>query len=227
MTQDIETQIKAMEEMKLPDLQQHFAEVVGEQTKAPNKKYLIKRIVEVLEREGVHQNDISEDEQDELSQEDANDTDNTFFNDEGNDSDGVTETDGDTLAPVVADDITEENITEDTTRLSQLDVDALREKYNETVGRSTGSGDKRYLIWKIRQAQQGKIPVGPISGSRADGIIRDCKVIPVRLEAELVEKIDGAWKRHELKSRMELIRQALLVYMKEKGEAEIVEMLSA
>ncbi|MBN2530891.1 MAG: hypothetical protein JXR76_31180 [Deltaproteobacteria bacterium] len=34
-----------MEDMKLPELQQRFAEVTGEETKAPNKTYLIKRII--------------------------------------------------------------------------------------------------------------------------------------------------------------------------------------
>lgn len=226
-TNDIETQIKEMEEMKLPDLQQHFAKVVGEETKAPNKKYLIKRIVEVLEREGLEQDDIAEDKQDELSQEDTEDTYDLFFNDEVNDSDAFTEINGGKVAPVVAEDITEGSITEDTTRLSQLDVDALRDKYSEIVGRPTCSGDKRYLIWKIRQAQQGKIPVGPIARRSSVDNGGDCKVLPVRLEAKLVEQIDEAWRRHDLKSRMELFRRALLVYMQEKGEAEIVAALSA
>ena len=61
MRKDIETQISEMEEMKLPELQAKFAEVVGEETKAPNKKYLIKRIVEVLE-----QGDFPDDEQAEM-----------------------------------------------------------------------------------------------------------------------------------------------------------------
>jgi len=84
---------------------------------------------------------------------------------------------------------------------------------------------KRYLIWKIRQAQKGKIPVGPIPGRRADGIDRDYKVLPVRMEADLVEKLDEAWKRQGLESRMALFRQALSTYLADKGETELAEML--
>jgi len=35
---------------------------------------------------------------------------------------------------------------------------------------------KRYLVWKIRQAQKGRIPVGPRGTRRADGEAPDFKV---------------------------------------------------
>jgi len=196
---DIETQISEMEEMKLPELQAKFAEVVGEETKAPNKKYLIKRILEVLE-----QDDFQGDEQAEM---DAN----IQVTNDAEQSD----------EPIEADD----DSSEEETSLTKLDVDTLRNRYNEIVGRPTGSTDKRYLIWKIRQAQKGKIPVGPIPGRRGDGIGRDYKVLPVRMEADLVEKLDEAWKRQGLESRMQLFRQALSTYLAGKGETELAEML--
>jgi len=199
MRKDIETQISQMEEMKLPELQAQFAEVVGEETKAPNKKYLIKRIVEALE-----QGDFPDDEQAEKEVE-AEAVDGFIQSDE------PAETDDDS--------------SEEETSLTKLDVDTLRDRYNEIVGRPTGSTDKRYLIWKIRQAQKGKIPVGPIPGRRGDGIGRDYKVLPVRMEADLVEKLDEAWKRQGLESRMQLFRQALSTYLAGKGETELAEML--
>jgi hypothetical protein len=199
MRKEIETQISEMEEMKLPELQARFAEVVGEETKAPNKKYLIKRIVEALE-----QDDYLGDEQAEMEIE-------TEAAEEPLQPDEPTDTDDDSP--------------EEETSLIKLDVDTLRDRYNEIVGRPTGSTDKRYLIWKIRQAQKGKIPVGPIPGRRGDGIGRDYKVLPVRMEADLVEKLDEAWKRQGLESRMQLFRQALSTYLAGKGETELAEML--
>lgn len=196
---DIETQIEKMEGMKLPELQARFAEVVGEETKAPNKKYLIKRIVEVLEKV-----DIPDEEQIEMDAEAPH-------------ADGIIQSD----EPAETDD----DSSEEETSLTKLDVDALRERYNEIVGRTTGSTDKRYLIWKIRQAEKGKIPVGPIPGRRGDGVERDYKVLPIRMEADLVEKLDEAWKRQGLKSRMELFRKSLASYMASVGEDDLAEML--
>ncbi len=109
--------------------------------------------------------------------------------------------------------------------LSKLDVDELRDLYVETVGRPTGSSDKRYLIWKIRQARKGKITVGPIPNRRSDGALRDHKVLPLRMETDLVEKIDEAWKRHGLENRMDLFRQALSSYLAGKGETDLAEKL--
>lgn len=187
MRKDIETQIREMEEMKLPELQARFAEVVGEETKAPNKKYLIKRIVEALEQGEM-----------EIETEAVED-------------------------PIQPDEIvdTDDDSPEEEISLTKLDVDTLRDRYNEIVGRPTGSVDKRYLVWKIRQAQKGKIPVGQIPGRRGDGIGRDYKVLPVRMEADLVEKLDEAWKRQGLESRMQLFRQALSTYLAGKGETEL------
>jgi hypothetical protein len=187
----IQKQIEKMEAMKLPELQARFAEVVGEETKAPNKKYLIKKIVQVLEKKG--EPEIKEPPPEE------------------------------TRSQAEADSQNEEQ--EQTPSLNKLDVETLRERYAEIVGRPTGSRDKRYLLWKIKQAQQGKIPVGPIPGRRGDGVERDYKVLPIRMEADLVEKLDEVWKRQGLKSRMELFRKSLASYMASVGEDDLAEML--
>ena len=49
MTKEIRKQVKALEKLKLNDLQARFAEIVGEETRAPNRKFLIRRITEALE----------------------------------------------------------------------------------------------------------------------------------------------------------------------------------
>jgi len=68
------------------------------------------------------------------------------------------------------------------------------------VGRDTGSSAKNYLIWEIRQAQKGRIPIGPRRTRRADGEAPDFKVLPLRMEAELVTQLDEARERLGLKS---------------------------
>jgi len=182
VNETIKKEIKELEKMKLPELQARYAEVIGEETKAPNKKYLIKRIALALEENGAQKN-----------------------------VDSIEE-------------VGTENSPEPQ-RLSRLNVDMLRERYLDVVGRSTSSTDKRYLIWKIKQAEQGKIPVGPLPGRRGDGVERDYKILPVRMESDLVKKLDEAWQRQGLKNRMELFRRSLQSYLASVGENELAEMM--
>ena len=52
------------------------------------------------------------------------------------------------------------------------------------------------------------------------------KVLPLRMEADLVEKLDEAWKRQGLPSRMELFRKALHAFMINAGENDVAAMLA-
>lgn len=78
-------------------------------------------------------------------------------------------------------------------KLTKLDVPELQARYLEVVGRPTGSSNKAYLVWKIREAQKGRIPVGPRRSARREGVT--FKVLPLRMEADLVDKLDEAWNR--------------------------------
>ena len=49
MSDDTRPQIEALENMRLPELQARYAEVLGEETRCPNKRFLIRRISETLE----------------------------------------------------------------------------------------------------------------------------------------------------------------------------------
>jgi hypothetical protein len=41
-------------------------------------------------------------------------------------------------------------------KLTRLEVPELQARYLEVVGRPTGSTNKAYMIWKIREAQKGR-----------------------------------------------------------------------
>ena len=43
-----------------------------------------------------------------------------------------------------------------TGKLTRLEVPELQARYLEVVGRPTGSTNKPYMIWKIREAQKGR-----------------------------------------------------------------------
>jgi hypothetical protein len=51
MGKKIDKQIEKLSGLRLPDLQAKFAAIVGEETRSPNKAFLLRRIREVLERQ--------------------------------------------------------------------------------------------------------------------------------------------------------------------------------
>ena len=83
--------------------------------------------------------------------------------------------------------------------LSKLSISDLQAMYVATVGRPTRSKNANYLIWKIRQAEQGKIPVGP-TRRRSSTNPGAYKVIPLRMETEVVYQIDAARERGEIRN---------------------------
>jgi len=93
-------------------------------------------------------------------------------------------------------------------RLTKLSVAELRAMYLEVVGRETRSSDSAYLVWKLRQAQKGRIRVGPIA-RRAPDEAADVKVLPLRMTAAEVAALDEAWRRLGFKSRTAMIRAAV------------------
>ena len=93
-------------------------------------------------------------------------------------------------------------------KLTKLSAAELQAMYREVVGRETRSSDSAYLVWKLRQAQKGRIRVGPIE-RRAPGEAADIKVLPLRMTAAEVEALDEAWRRLGFKSRTAMIRKAI------------------
>jgi hypothetical protein len=83
------------------------------------------------------------------------------------------------------------------------------------VGRPMDSTNKPYMIWKIREAPKSRIPLGPRKGAHREGVT--FKVLPLRMEATVVDKLDEAWRSRGIKNRMEFFRGALCHYLKQLG----------
>ena len=194
MTETIQTELAALAELRLPDLQVRFAEIVGEETRCPNKTYLLRRIREVLEA-SADEPAVEDQPAEEPSPE-----------------------------PEAASPATEAAAT-DEARLRHLNVEQLRARYVEVVGRATSSHDKRYLVWKIRQAAQGKVPVGPVGRRQPGDPAVEQKVLPLRMPAATVEALDEVWRRRGLKSRMDLFRHALDQYLTGIGEGDAAHLV--
>ena len=109
-------------------------------------------------------------------------------------------------------------------KLTKLEVPELQARYLEVVGRPTTSSHAGYLRWKITQARKGRIPVGPRKSTHREGVI--FKVLPLRMESDLVDKLDEAWKRQGMHSRMDLFRKSLQAFLAGAGEADVAAMLA-
>ena len=83
------------------------------------------------------------------------------------------------------------------------------------------------MLWKISQAEKGKVPVGPSQTQQfADESAPEFKVLPLRMEANLVQRLDDARERLGLKNRMDLFRDALQTYFTAQGEADVAALFA-
>ena len=233
MNDSIHTQIESLNTLRLPELQARFAEVLGEATRSPNKTFLIRRITEGLEAQATEAAAAEA----EVTENDAETAIPVEAAPPARDADPVVQPpdEGDTTSAadaVVTQIDADAAITAapsdgDESRLSKLSLEGLQARYLEVVGRPTSSSNVRYLVWKIREAQRGRVPVGPRSRSRADGNKVDFKILPLRMEAELVEQLDDARARLGLRTRMDLFRRALHTYLLGAGEADVAALFAS
>jgi hypothetical protein len=110
-------------------------------------------------------------------------------------------------------------------KLTRLELPELQARYLDVVGRPTGSTNKPYMVWKIREAQKGRIPVGPRKNAHREGVT--FKVLPLRMEAATVDKLDEAWRSRGIKNRMEFFRGALGSYLKQLGAEDAAALFAS
>ena len=194
MSKTTKKEIAKLGNLKVNELQAKFAEVTGETTRSPNKTFLIRRITEALQAA------------------DGSAKAAKAKKPEADAPSAEVETTAQT-EPTAAGE-----------KLTKLEVPELQSRYLEVVGRPTGSDNKAYLIWKIREAQKGRIPVGPRKSAHREGVT--FKVLPLRMESDLVDKLDEAWRRQGLHSRMDLFRKSLQAFLANAGEADVAAMLA-
>ena len=279
MTDDTRTQIESLATMKLPELRARYAEVLGEETRCPNKIWLVRQITAALEvqaaetidakpdadtlakakrwaedaflatdidaaqiaAEMVARFEIPRDAADEIAASVSRALDEEYaagvaaeaahkaelaaagLPDVGDVPPGIGINVGDELqAPSEPDASTDPG----ETKLSKLSIEALQALHLEIIGRPTTSTNKRYLVWRVREARKGRVPTGPLTPRSTDGESTDFKVLPLRIEASLVTQLDEARDRLGLRSRMELFRRALHAFLGEQGETDVAALFA-
>lgn len=203
----INTQMDAMKDLRLPELQEKFRDIVGKQTRSPNKTFLLRSIRSALEARV--QAEPSSDPEPSAAVEPIDPRGKPRDS-----SEGVPSPEKDVHGDVSTD-------APKPKKLSEYSIPELQALYRHTVGRETGSSNSAYLQWKIRQAQKGRIPVGPIQRKTTGRQAGDFKILPLRMPCETVEALDHARERLGLKSRMALFRHALRHYLDHAGEKDV------
>ena len=115
-----------------------------------------------------------------------------------------------------------DSATQELGRYRSMTVEDLRRLYEEKVGRTTQSVDQPYLIWKITQAEKGKIRLGRVApGQRREGTLAGAdKTLPLTLTAAAVAAVDGAWARTGFPNRMSFMRTAIREALLRRGESD-------
>lgn len=177
----------------LPALWERFKEVTGQTSKSPNKKFLVRRIEEAV---AARASDFAPAEEQRRPRRTSARA---------------------TPVPEPQTTLADSTPQKPRGRFSSMTIEELQTKYLEVVGRSTGSDDRRYLIWKIREAEKGRINIGPRKTRARDGEPLDVKILPLRLEADRADKMDEAWRAKGIKNRMEFFRGAIGHYLAHLG----------
>ncbi|WP_434345747.1 DUF2924 domain-containing protein [Myxococcus virescens] len=187
---------KKLESMNLTELRARYREVVGEETRSPNKKYLIRRIEESLaakkRRSPARRATAAAPSEPPAP---------------------AAQAAGTQPAPKRG-------------RFAGMSLEELQAKYLEVVGRPTGSRDIPYLKWKIREAEAGRVPVGP-RPEREVKVREDGKrVIPLSFDAEALEALDKTWRNAGMPSRTHFFRRAIRRYLVDMGAPEVAALFS-
>jgi hypothetical protein len=110
--------------------------------------------------------------------------------------------------------------------LTGLTVEELQARYLGVVGRPTGSSDRQYLVWKIREAMKGKVPTGPRTSGRRASQGDDMMVLPLRLPASTVDAMDHAWHALGIRTRMDFFRDAIRLHLDRLGAREAASLFA-
>jgi hypothetical protein len=116
--------------------------------------------------------------------------------------------------------------------LSQLKLPALQARFAEVTGKTNKSPNRTFLVRSIiaametaDQAKKSREAGAPRKTKKSEKVV--FQVLPVRMETDLVEELDEAWRRQGLRTRMQLFRLALSSYLQNLGETEVADRLMA
>ncbi|MBU8901014.1 ribbon-helix-helix protein, CopG family [Corallococcus sp. M34] len=187
---------KKLESLNLTELRARYREVVGEETRSPNKVHLIRRIEESLAAK----------KQRSPSRQGAAIAPSTPL---ATPAAQATPSSAEATPP-----------SPQRGRFANMPLEALQAEYRKVLGRPTSSSNVGYLRWKIREAEAGRVPVGPRLAREAKVREDGKRVIPLSFGAEALEGLDKTWRNAGMPSRTEFFRRAIRRYLVDMGAPE-------
>lgn len=204
---------RELDRLRLPELQERFREVIGEETRCPNRTFLIRRITEAIAARAATAAEAAPAEP--VPRPNVAPT-------------LARAARARTASPGKPTSASPRADRPQRGRFKSMTIDELQTAYLSIVGRPTGSTDRRYLIWKIREAEKGRVPVGPRETRTPDQeAATETRILPLRLDAPSVAAIDATWRAQGLKSRMDFFRRALGHYLAHLGAHGAAAMFAA
>jgi hypothetical protein len=198
MTQRTRNTAAALEALRLPELRARYQEVLGEPARSPNRTYLIRRILEAAASTPARRKSAEA----APPQPKAKPS-----------------TKARAAAPTPP-------VKPERGRYRDLTIEQLQQKYTDVIGRATSSSDKGYLLWKLREAEKGRIRTGP-RPERPRKSDSDMQIVPLRLEATVVERVDRTWRDRSIPNRTEFLRRAMAHYLRHLGATDTAALLEA
>ncbi|WP_426747451.1 DUF2924 domain-containing protein [Myxococcus faecalis] len=172
---------KKLESMSLTELRARYREVVGEETRTPNKKYLIRRIEESLAAKKQRSPSRR--------------------------AKAAAPSAPPAPAAPAATPAAGAKAVAQRGRFAGMSLEDLQAKFREVVG-PVDSSSVPYLKWKISGVESGRIKVGP-RPERKLKVREDGKcVIPLSFDEDALKALDKAWRDAGLPSRTRFFRQA-------------------
>ena len=116
-------------------------------------------------------------------------------------------------------------------RMESLRLPELQAQFAEIVGEVSRSPNRTYLLRRIADALEIQEHQGPgdAPNSRGEAHPRprsNLKVVPVRIEASALASLDEARERLGFRTRMELFRMALSIYLTAAGEPDVGQLFA-
>src|SRR5512133_183255 len=243
MTSKTQKAIAALDSMRLPELQARYLEVIGTATRCPNRAYPIRKLSEALTLNGkassrgsfrshkpkpvraddeggigeTHDSVVELIDNAQVADADAHPADDTDVLPIGVPQEESVGAGSASIEMASDEPLAGDGETHVRGRYRGMTIEELQQKYLDVIGRKTSSSHKGYLVWKIREAERGRVRVGSAKERRVAGTAVDVKVLPLRLEAPTLMRIDSAWRTQGLRSRMEFFRRAVEHYLEVLG----------
>jgi len=220
MSHNVNALVTELESLRLPQLKERYEQVLGTSTRCPNRTFLIRSICSAVRTQAEQAAAVKQGEAPSPAEEPRVAPTVTNVAPSAADAEAAPTAPPDAPNGATGRQRRPRPDRPPRGRFSSMTIEERQAMYLATVGRPSSSSHRGYLQWKIREAERGRINVGPRKASaiaHGPGCLR---VLPLRLDVSTIERMDEAWRSRGIKSRTEFLRGAIGHYLERLGASE-------